>query len=98
MEKFVITGGKKLKGTASVSGAKNVALKALVAACLTREEVVINNIPLISDFFVMADIIKELGGEILIKGHSAIVKMASFKHTKIALDKAAEIRTSSMFF
>ncbi|MDE2588620.1 MAG: UDP-N-acetylglucosamine 1-carboxyvinyltransferase, partial [Patescibacteria group bacterium] len=46
MEKFVVTGGKKLHGTISVSGAKNVALKALVAACLTEEEVIIENVPL----------------------------------------------------
>ena len=32
MEKLVITGGKILKGTVQVSGAKNAALKALVAA------------------------------------------------------------------
>ena len=60
METFVINGGRKLEGTTNVSGAKNVALKALVAACLTEEEVVIDNIPLISDFFVMREIIREL--------------------------------------
>ena len=53
MEKFIIKGGKKLKGEVTVSGAKNVALKVLVAACLTDEEVVIDNIPLISDFFII---------------------------------------------
>lgn len=50
MEKFIVNGGKKLRGTVSVSGAKNAALKALVAACLTDEKVIIDNIPLISDF------------------------------------------------
>ena len=41
MEKFIVVGGKKLKGKVSVSGAKNVALKAIVAACLTSDEVII---------------------------------------------------------
>lgn len=97
MEKFVINGGKKLKGTVSVSGAKNVALKALVAACLTDEKLIIHNVPLISDFFVMADIIKELGGEISINDHVITVQLKKFAKDKISLDKAAEIRTSSMF-
>lgn len=97
MEKFVINGGKKLKGEIMVSGSKNVALKALVAACLTDEEVVIENIPLISDVFVMADIIKELGGKIEIKGHTITVRLERFKKNKISLDKAAQTRTSSMF-
>src|SRR3989344_5915859 len=97
METFVIAGGTKLKGEMSISGAKNVALKALVAACLTDEEVIIENIPLISDFMVMVDIIEDLGGEVKIKGHTAVVKIKNIKKTKISLDKAASIRTSAMF-
>ena len=97
METFVIKGGTKLKGNMSVSGSKNVALKAMVAACLTDEEVVIENIPLISDFMVMADIIKELGGRVKIKDHTAVVKIEKIKKTKISLEKAASIRASAMF-
>jgi len=40
MEKYIITGGTVLKGEVRASGAKNAALKALVAACLTDEEVI----------------------------------------------------------
>lgn len=97
MEKFLITGEKKLSGNVSVSGSKNVALKTLVAACLTNQEVRIENIPYISDFFVMADIIKELGGDINVKNHAAVVHMKNFAKSEISLDTAAEIRTSSMF-
>lgn len=97
MEAFIIKGGKKLKGTMSVSGSKNVALKALVAACLTDEEVVIENIPLISDFMVMVEIIEEFGGKVRIKDHTAVVKVENIKKTKISLDKAASVRTSAMF-
>ena len=97
MEKLIINGGKKLKGTISVSGAKNVALKALVAACLTDDKVVIKNVPLISDFMVMVAIIRELGGEVSIVDHTATVQMKKFKKEKISLDEAAKIRTSAMF-
>lgn len=97
MEKTVIKGGKKLTGSIFVSGAKNVALKALVAACLTQDEVVIKNIPLISDFMVMVAIIRELGGEVKIEGHTVYVRMREFKKEKISLDEAGTIRTSVMF-
>lgn len=97
MEKLIIIGGKKLKGTISVSGSKNVALKTLVAACLTDEKVVINNVPLISDFMVMIAIIRELGGKVSINDHSVTIEMKKFKKTKISLDEAAKIRTSAMF-
>lgn len=97
MEKFIITGGNKLKGTVQVSGAKNVALKALLAACLTEEEVVIKNVPLISDFFTMVDIMKDLGGSIRINDHHAYIQMKHFAKHEISLDVAARIRTSFMF-
>lgn len=97
MEKFVINGGKKLKGEITVSGAKNVALKVLVAACLTKDPVVIKNIPKISDFFVMTDIIKEIGGKVTITNHTATVEVATIKKNTISLETAATIRTSSMF-
>ena len=97
MEKFVINGGRKLDGSVKVSGAKNVVLKALVAACLTDEEVIIENIPLITDVFVMTEIIEELGGSVAILDHSVKVKMEKFQTTKIALERAAEIRTSAIF-
>ncbi len=97
MEKLIVNGGKKLKGNIFVSGAKNVALKALVAACLTDEKVIIKNIPLISDFMVMVAIIRELGGEVRIEDHIATVQIKKFKKKKISLDEGAKIRTSAMF-
>ncbi len=97
MDKFVIRGGKKIVGEISVSGAKNAALKALVAACLTSERVTIHNIPLISDVFVMIDIMKELGAMVTLRGHTIIIEMKKFKHSSLPLDMAALARTSSMF-
>lgn len=96
MEKLVIQGNKKLHGEVTISGAKNAALKAIVAACLTEEEVIIHNIPLISDFFVMVEIIKQLGGDVVITDHTIKMKMTKFSTHKITLEKAAEIRTSSL--
>jgi UDP-N-acetylglucosamine 1-carboxyvinyltransferase len=97
MEKFVIKGGNKLKGIVQVSGAKNAALKMLVAACLTDEKVIIHNVPLIADLFVMLDIMKELGASVELKDHTVTVHVKKFAHSSIPLDKAALARTSSMF-
>jgi len=97
MNKLVINGGKKLTGEVTVLGSKNVALKILVAACLTEDEVIVKNVPLISDFMVMAEIIHNLGGEVEFKDHSVSIKLEKFASEKISLDKAAEIRTSYMF-
>ncbi|MFH1186692.1 MAG: UDP-N-acetylglucosamine 1-carboxyvinyltransferase [Candidatus Levyibacteriota bacterium] len=97
LEKMIIKGKNKLTGTISVSGSKNVALKAIVAACLTSEEVTIENIPLITDFRIMAEIVEELGGKVKINDHSITLRIKEIKTNKITLSKAAEIRTSFMF-
>lgn len=97
MEKLVIKGGRKLKGIVSVSGSKNVALKLMVAACLTEDEVIIENVPLISDLIVMSDIIMQLGGKMNFNDHSVTIHLRHLTGDKITLDKAAEIRTSFMF-
>lgn len=97
MEKFVITGGKQLQGEVVVSGAKNVALKTLIAACLTDEPVIIQNVPLIADFFVMLDMIKEMGGEVKLEDHQVTVHVKAFSKHELSLETAAKIRTSFMF-
>ena len=86
-----------LSGTVKVSGAKNVALKALVAACLTDEEVVIHNMPIISDVKVMAQIIRLFGGNVQFEGHTARVSVPAIKNTTIPLDMASHARASVMF-
>lgn len=97
MEKLIVTGGNKLKGSVRVSGAKNAALKALVAACMTDEEVVIHNIPLISDIYVMIDIMRTLGIDVVLENHTVRITAKKFSQTSIPLDKAALARTSAMF-
>ena len=72
-------------------------MKILVAACLTSDEVIVKNVPLISDFMIMAEIIHNLGGEVKFNDHSVSIGMKNFASEKISLDKAAEIRTSYMF-
>ncbi len=97
MEKLIVKGGKQLRGETTVSGAKNVVLKALVAACLTDEKVTITNIPFISDLIVMTDIIKHLGGDVRFGDHVISVRVKNIKTDTIDLETAAEIRTSFMF-
>ena len=97
VEKFVVTGRKTLHGKVKVSGSKNVALKVLVAACLTDEEVIIENVPHISDVFSMIDIMKDLGAHVVLEEHKIHIRMQEFATHEITLEKAAKLRASVMF-
>lgn len=96
MDKLIISGGIPLKGEIAVAGAKNVALKILVASLLTDEEVIIHNVPQIRDVFSMLDVLTVLGVEATIDGHTVRVKHTHVHGAKVPLDMGARLRTSSM--
>lgn len=62
--KLKINSGSKIKGTIDISGAKNAVLPIIACALLTKEEMVIKNVPLISDVLNMVRIIDYLGAKI----------------------------------
>ncbi|NGQ95532.1 UDP-N-acetylglucosamine 1-carboxyvinyltransferase [Brevibacillus sp. SYP-B805] len=65
MEKLIIKGGKPLQGTVSVSGAKNSAVALIPAALLADGPVVIENLPHIQDVGIYAELLKEMGADVL---------------------------------
>ncbi|MEI8052520.1 MAG: UDP-N-acetylglucosamine 1-carboxyvinyltransferase [Bacteroidota bacterium] len=60
MSIFEVTGGKKLSGEIIPQGAKNEALQIISAVLLTKEEVVIKNIPDIIDVNLLIELLKEM--------------------------------------
>ena len=61
MSKFIIQGGRHLKGKVSISGAKNSALPIMAACLLTEEQCSLKNIPNLSDIGIMWQTLEELG-------------------------------------
>ena len=64
MQKFIINGGKSLKGTVEIGGYKNAAGPVLAATLLTEEECVIDNLPLVTDVFNLIKLLESIGAEI----------------------------------
>ena len=64
MSRFIIQGGRHLKGRASISGAKNSALPIMAACLLTEEECSLKNIPNLSDIKIMWQTLEELGARV----------------------------------
>ena len=61
MSKFIVAGGKRLKGELHPQGAKNEALQVICATLLTNEEVTISNIPEILDVIKLIDLLQGMG-------------------------------------
>ncbi|WP_150275782.1 UDP-N-acetylglucosamine 1-carboxyvinyltransferase [Paenibacillus tepidiphilus] len=64
MEKLMIGGGRPLEGVVTISGAKNSAIALIPAAILAESEVVLDNLPSLSDVAVYAGILEELGATV----------------------------------
>jgi UDP-N-acetylglucosamine 1-carboxyvinyltransferase len=57
MDKFLIKGGKPLRGGVAISGAKNSALPCMTACLLTPEKVTLHNIPKVRDLITMSKLL-----------------------------------------
>ena len=64
MQKLRIVGGKKLNGSISISGSKNATLPILAASILSKNKVIIQNIPLVKDVETMINLLSLLGSKV----------------------------------
>jgi UDP-N-acetylglucosamine 1-carboxyvinyltransferase len=64
MDKLLIEGGRPLKGSVRISGAKNAALPAMAAALLTSERVELENIPRVRDIITMGRLLAHLSATV----------------------------------
>lgn len=101
MSKFEVIGGKRLKGELVPQGAKNEALQVICACLLTKEEVVISNIPEILDVIKLIELLKGMGvqverrqkGEFSFKACHVDLK---YLETEEFYNKASSLRGSIM--
>lgn len=68
-DSFSVTGGQPLHGTIALSGAKNAASKILLATMLSEEPSVIDNVPLLGETDIAAELIESIGGTVKRDGH-----------------------------
>jgi UDP-N-acetylglucosamine 1-carboxyvinyltransferase len=93
--KFVVQGGKRLKGSIRPAGNKNAALPMLAAALLTDQDVFLENVPRIKDVLTLLDLLVALGAETEWTGPNEVrVRAANVGHRQLDAQAAARIRAS----
>ena len=95
---YIITGGKKLEGEVILSGAKNIALKVIIAALLFESEVTLTNIPRIQDIHELIHLLELLGVQIDFTGNTVIINPKNISSNKVDLLHASKIRVSFLLF
>ncbi|MEE1006698.1 MAG: UDP-N-acetylglucosamine 1-carboxyvinyltransferase [Acutalibacteraceae bacterium] len=98
MDKFVINGGKPLKGEVRISGAKNAAVAILPAVLLTDEPCVIENLPNISDVATILKAMQALGAQIKPINKSTVEIDPRHVNSFVVSKKMAEGMRASSYF
>jgi len=94
MDKIVIEGGKKLKGTVRISGAKNACLPILAATLLTDEKCIIKNAPSLGDVSTMLKILRSLGMDTAMEGDLITITPTSKRTCVAPYDLVSTMRAS----
>ncbi len=97
MDKIVIQGGKPLRGSVTISGAKNAVLPVLAATLLTHGKNRITNAPQVKDVETMLALISDLGG--VVESHDKgdiVLNTASIKKAEARYDLVATMRASCL--
>ena len=98
MEKFVINGGKPLKGSVRIGGAKNAAVAILPAVLLADSPCIIENLPDISDVATILRSMQMLGAEIrTLSKTSVVIDPIHVKSHIVTKEMAEGMRASSYF-
>ncbi|MFH1194689.1 MAG: UDP-N-acetylglucosamine 1-carboxyvinyltransferase [bacterium] len=89
MDKFIIHGGKQLRGKVKISGAKNSALALMPAVLLNSGVNVIENTPEVNDIFTMIKLLRYMGLDSKFENHileidsrNIVSQTAPYEHVK----------------
>ncbi|PYI52686.1 UDP-N-acetylglucosamine 1-carboxyvinyltransferase [Paenibacillus flagellatus] len=92
--KLMIAGGRPLRGTVTISGAKNSAVALIPAAILAETTVVLDNLPVISDVGIYTELLSELGAGVVRNGDQMVIDPSSMKSHPMPNGNVKKLRAS----
>lgn len=97
MKKMIIEGGHELSGVIKISGAKNSAVALIPAAILSDSEVIIDNVPNISDTDALVDILRLLKCGVTLQDNSMTIDNSKMENILIPEEYSNKLRASYYF-
>jgi UDP-N-acetylglucosamine 1-carboxyvinyltransferase len=97
MQKFIITGGRKLRGQLALQGSKNSALPIMAASLLCGEECVLKSCPRLTDVYAASRILNHTGCKCSFSESTAVIDSQSVTETSIPESLMHEMRSSIIF-
>ena len=98
MDCIIIQGGKPIIGEVHINGSKNASLPLMIVSLLTDENLLLNNVPKLTDISIMMQLLSSYGTKIEILERQDSFKLTlSSRHItdfKVPIDIATKIRAS----
>jgi len=94
LDRFRITGGCRLEGEVTVTGAKNSVLKLMAASLLAVGTTTIRNVPDIADVDIMADLLTRLGCTVTHEGSVVTIDVPAAPMHRADYDLVRKMRAS----
>jgi len=95
MESIIVRGGARLTGEVRVEGAKNSALKLMVAALMAPGVSRLTNVPDIADVELMAQVLEALGARVTRFDHSLEIDATELTSHEAPYEFVAQMRAST---
>ncbi|ONG42009.1 UDP-N-acetylglucosamine 1-carboxyvinyltransferase [Alkanindiges hydrocarboniclasticus] len=94
MDRFLITGGKRLEGEVRISGAKNAALPLLAATLLATTPITLTNVPRLKDVSTLIKLIQGLGITVHYEGDTVTVDTSTLSNQFAPYELVKTMRAS----
>lgn len=94
MDKLRITGGQKLHGDITISGAKNAALPILCASLLTADDIQLHNVPRLRDIDTACQLLAQLGVRAHTEGESITLNASAITSLEAPYELVKTMRAS----
>ncbi|MFB1097816.1 MULTISPECIES: UDP-N-acetylglucosamine 1-carboxyvinyltransferase [Bacillaceae] len=95
MEKIIVRGGRQLKGSVKVEGAKNAVLPVIAASIVaSKGKSVITNVPALADVFTINEVLRSMGAEVVFSNGTITVDATKQMTTEAPFEYVRKMRAS----
>jgi UDP-N-acetylglucosamine 1-carboxyvinyltransferase len=95
LEKIIVRGGRQLKGSVKVEGAKNAVLPVIAASIVaSKGKSVIHNVPALADVFTINEVLRSMGAEVVFSNGTITVDATKQMTTEAPFEYVRKMRAS----
>jgi UDP-N-acetylglucosamine 1-carboxyvinyltransferase len=95
LEKIIVRGGQRLRGTVKVEGAKNAVLPVIAATLLASDgKSIIRDVPTLSDVYTINEVLRNLNAEVVFENNTVVVNASRELKDEAPFEYVRKMRAS----